>query len=75
MRTMQSPTLHGRSARHSLGKSLRDAFLAADHVLGLWQARYQHRRQLRQMPPYLLRDVGLSEERAREEAGKPFWRD
>ena len=76
MRTMQSHhTLHGRSARPSLGKTLRDAFLAADRLLALWQARHEHRQQLRQMPSYLLRDVGLSDERALEEARKPFWRE
>lgn len=39
----------------------------------LW-ARRRTRTHLRHLPPHLLRDVGISPDDARLEAGKPFWR-
>jgi|ABEF01.1.fsa_nt_gi uncharacterized protein YjiS (DUF1127 family) len=40
----------------------------------LWQQRHRTRLQLKQLPPHLLRDIGLSEDDARIERNKPFWR-
>ena len=40
----------------------------------LWQHRHRTRTQLKQLPPHLLRDVGLTEDDARIERTKPFWR-
>ena len=79
MRTIQSPTLHPtlheRTSQLSLRKTLWDSFLAIDRLLALWRERRQQRDQLRQMPEYLLLDIGLTEADALEEASKPFWRD
>ncbi|MEQ8895458.1 MAG: DUF1127 domain-containing protein [Roseovarius sp.] len=40
----------------------------------LWQQRRRTRTQLQQLPPHLLRDVGLTDDDARIEKNKPFWR-
>ena len=47
---------------------------AIDRPFAAWEARRRFRQQLRDMPDYLLRDVGLDVEKARVEAYKPFWR-
>jgi uncharacterized protein YjiS (DUF1127 family) len=47
---------------------------AVAQTLADWQARYEHRTQLRAMPDYLLRDIGLSADDVMEETEKPFWR-
>lgn len=40
----------------------------------LWKQRHHTRIQLKYLPPHLLRDVGLTEDDARIETDKPFWR-
>lgn len=40
----------------------------------LWQQRRRTRLQLDHLPAHLLRDVGLTEDDARFERNKPFWR-
>lgn len=49
-------------------------FLAVDRLLRSWQTRLHDRAQLRNMPEYLLRDVGIDVADAQREADKPFWR-
>lgn len=41
---------------------------------GLWRHRWATRKQLLQLTPLELRDLGLSERQQREEGLKPFWR-
>lgn len=36
--------------------------------------RWHQRRDLRELDDHLLRDIGITREQARREAGKPFWR-
>ena len=43
-------------------------------LLRLWIERQRGRRALSELPPQLLRDIGLDEETAAREAAKPFWR-
>ncbi len=50
------------------------ALWALDEVLGVWRHRHATRRELRDLPPQMLRDIGLTPEDARREADKPFWR-
>ncbi|MXY66727.1 MAG: DUF1127 domain-containing protein [Gammaproteobacteria bacterium] len=38
-----------------------------------WDQRHRQRRQLRELPPHLLGDIGISEVEAYREATKPFW--
>lgn len=48
------------------------------HLAGLvrtWIERSRQRDALRELDPHLLRDIGISPEQARAEAGKPFWRE
>ncbi len=52
-------------------------FELARHVwdtLLLWQERAEARAHLARLAPHYLKDVGLSEARAKAEARKPFWR-
>jgi uncharacterized protein YjiS (DUF1127 family) len=49
-------------------------FLAIDRLLRSWETRLHDRAQLRNMPDYLLRDVGIDTATAQAEADKPFWR-
>jgi uncharacterized protein YjiS (DUF1127 family) len=43
-------------------------------LLGLWYERARQRRQLSELPPHLLRDIGIDRVDALREARKPFWR-
>lgn len=38
-----------------------------------WHARSRQRRQLAQLPPEMLKDIGISRSDALSEAAKPFW--
>ena len=42
-------------------------------MLRLWYRRACERQNLSDLDDHLLRDLGLSRERARLEAGRPFW--
>ena len=42
--------------------------------LKVWDQRYQQRRQLMELDPSLLKDIGVSDAEAEAEAAKPFWR-
>ncbi len=46
--------------------------LAACAVLA-WRERAVQRRELAELPEYMLRDIGLTRDQALVEAGKPFW--
>ncbi|WP_422028725.1 DUF1127 domain-containing protein [Roseovarius sp.] len=64
---------------HLPRRTRRVSFLTAGlaRVVGtalLWHQRHRTRTQLKQLPPYLLRDVGLSPDDVRIEKNKPFWR-
>ncbi len=74
MRTIQSRTLTG-PLPISFGRTVKESFLTVDRLLATWQTRREERERLRQMPDYLLRDVGITEEQVREETRKPFWRE
>lgn len=54
--------------------SVRAAARNALARLNLWRERARQRRQLLDLPPHLLRDVGIDRADALREAGKPFWR-
>ena len=45
------------------------------HTLKLWNRRYRTRKQLKELSPHLLRDIGLSPFDAEVEAQKPFWKE
>lgn len=44
------------------------------HTLKCWHARSRQRRQLAQLPPEMLKDIGISRYDALSEAAKPFWK-
>ncbi|EEX38804.1 hypothetical protein VFA_000103 [Vibrio furnissii CIP 102972] len=39
-----------------------------------WRHNYRTRRQLRELPPHLLKDLGLEQDQVQAEANKYFWR-
>lgn len=45
-----------------------------ERVLIEWPDRHRQRARLREMTPHQLRDIGLSQRAAWQEARKPFWR-
>lgn len=46
---------------------------ASRNVLMVWYRRQMERRDLQEMEPRLLTDIGITREVANEEAKKPFW--
>ncbi len=49
-------------------------FLRCPAVLRRMHERWRQREELGELEDYLLRDIGITREQARREAGKPFWR-
>ena len=49
--------------------------LRAVDILLTWQERAHARRQLAELPAYLLKDVGITRTAAVREANKPFWKE
>ncbi|WP_227010305.1 DUF1127 domain-containing protein [Pelagibius marinus] len=43
------------------------------HLLTTWRARQRDRGDLRRLPDYLLRDIGLDVDETRQESRKTFW--
>lgn len=68
------PDLRWRAVRNPVARGLMRLLLAAARPLVVWQRRIRDRDYLKQLPDYLLRDIGLDVEDARDEARKPFWR-
>jgi uncharacterized protein YjiS (DUF1127 family) len=68
------PDLRWRAVRNPLGRALLRLLLGAARPLMTWQRRLRDRDYLQRLPDYLLRDIGLDAEDARQEARKPFWR-
>ena len=44
-------------------------------VVITWLERARSRRELAELPPHLLKDIGLTEADRVVESNKPFWRD
>ncbi|MBI1172651.1 DUF1127 domain-containing protein [bacterium] len=60
-------------ARHPL-PPLSRALLRATLVVVQWDLRRRTRQDLRAMPDFMLKDIGLDPSSAASEAAKPFWR-
>lgn len=43
-------------------------------LVATWQSRAKQRRELQEMEPRILRDLGLSKAEAASESAKPLWR-
>ena len=69
---LSSHTVLGRNASN-LPLIAQVAVSFADLVMILAE-RHKTRKQLRKLPPHLLRDVGITRTMSVEEAQKPFWR-
>lgn len=44
-------------------------------LLRLWRFRQRQRRELAQLPDFMLKDIGVSRYEANAEASKPFWKN
>ncbi|GAB4225866.1 MAG: hypothetical protein Tsb0032_32000 [Kiloniellaceae bacterium] len=65
-----------RAFTGTLSGSFSGSFRGVAHLVQLlktWQAHQRFRRDLRRLPDYLLRDIGLDVTEAHEESRKPFW--
>ncbi|WP_298716477.1 DUF1127 domain-containing protein [uncultured Oceanisphaera sp.] len=67
---MNTATYQTQDLSHA-GKKTTQAGLLA--TLGLWLQRTRTRRQLSELPAYLLKDIGLNESDRYQEISKPFW--
>jgi len=63
--------LNGAVVRTFSIKQLLETMLNA---LFTWQTRANERRQLNQLDPRLLADMGLTQDAVTQEIAKPFWR-
>jgi uncharacterized protein YjiS (DUF1127 family) len=60
--------------RHfSLSSAAANSMRAAIATMALWRERARQRRQLAEMSPQMLADIGVSVSAARAEASRPFW--
>lgn len=46
---------------------------ALGQLVSTWLGRSRQRRALRELPDWLLEDIGVTAEQALQESGKPFW--
>ena len=56
-----------------MAETLRRPLWRLVRLVTTWNQRSRQRRQLRDLPPHLLEDIGVREVEARREATKPFW--
>lgn len=50
------------------------ALVRVANVLAVWENRARERKALAEMPPNLLKDIGITRIDAQRETEKPFWR-
>lgn len=67
-RLLSSPSAVGHGA-----SGARDAVRGVWRLILLWRQRYATRRDLRDLPPHMLLDIGIDAPHAAREARKPFW--
>ena len=53
----------------------RPSILALVKLVGTWQSRARQRHDLAALTDEQLADIGISRSAARNESGKPFWRE
>ena len=63
------------SLHYSSKAPLAGTYTAFAQILQTWRKRAHGRKELAQLDPRSLRDLGLDEGSVRFEANKPFWRD
>ena len=54
---------------------LAGTYAAFNQIFATWRRRARERRELAQLDPRAVRDLGLSVGQVQFEANKPFWRD
>lgn len=59
--------------RHVRLPALATLFVLLALVVTKWAMRARTRAQLRDLPPHILEDIGVTEAEARREADKRFW--
>jgi uncharacterized protein YjiS (DUF1127 family) len=70
--TTNGRTVSPECTTHPMDLATRlDVLLAA---IAVWNTRLRQRRELRQLPDRMLRDIGVTRADAEFEASKPFWR-
>ena len=56
------------------GISLVKKVIAIISAMNLWIERYHQRKQLAELEPRMMRDLGLSKAQVQAEISKPFWK-
>ncbi|WP_199711749.1 DUF1127 domain-containing protein [Alginatibacterium sediminis] len=73
---MNTSTANVQHTENTVSISNAKSLLVRMHDIGeTWLKRQKTRRQLAQMPAYLLRDVGLTEADRYSESRKHFWQN
>lgn len=65
---------HASAQASSWARRIARMVLQGGEILLQWRLRSYTRRQLCELEPRLLRDIGMDRATAANEAGKPFWR-
>ncbi len=72
---MNTQACHARSIKLTSGNRLQlPSGYALLRKIKLWHSRARQRRHLAQLPPEMLKDIGVTRVDALNEANKPFWR-
>jgi len=74
MNTCQASITACRTAPRPIHERPHRAMARPLEALRLWHERTQRRRELLDLPDYLLRDMGVAREELYREIRKPFWR-
>jgi len=74
MRTTTFPSTMHKLQSSRVRQSIHTLLAWSLDVLRTWEHRSQGRRALLQLDEWLLKDNGLSQAQAEQEARKPFWR-
>lgn len=69
---MTTPIAHVERKNQSLN-TFTGMLAQASGIVNDWYERRRTRQQLAQMPAYLLRDIGLTEQDRQKELNKRFW--
>lgn len=66
---MSTLVMQQKCEKLSVADSILKMFVVAQH----WLERNKQRKQLAQLEPHMLKDIGVTENQKKQEVSKPFW--